>query len=132
MNRLVAFSGMLIGGSPLYVIHGVVSNRFRAACVFADSAMFLLLQEKRTGTLKDQVAAIGPQLEELRRRKEDRARQFLEVKTEIAKICEEIAGNYGEVYISEEKDLTLRRLDEYHGQLATLQKEKVGNWTPLN
>ena len=82
-------------------------------------------QEKRSGTLKEQVAAIGPQLEELRRRKEDRARQFLEVKTEIARICAEIAGNYGEVYVPEEKDLTLRRLDEYHGQLATLQKEKV-------
>ncbi|KAG0560898.1 hypothetical protein KC19_9G023200 [Ceratodon purpureus] len=81
-------------------------------------------REKRTGTLKEQVAAIGPQLEELRRRKEDRARQFLEVRTEIAKICEEIAGNYGDVYVPEEKDLTLRRLDEYHGQLATLQKEK--------
>lgn len=96
------------------------------------SAIFVRLQEKRTGTLKDQVAAIGPQLEDLRRRKEDRARLFLEVKTEIAKICEEIAGNYGEVYIPEEKDLTLRRLDEYHGQLATLKKEKVGNIDPLN
>jgi protein regulator of cytokinesis 1 len=90
-------------------------------------AIILQAQEKRSGTLKEQVAAIGPQLEELRRRKEDRARQFLELKTEIAKICEEIAGNYGEVYVAEEKDLTLRRLDEYHGQLATLQKEKVGS-----
>ncbi|KAG0629549.1 hypothetical protein M758_1G111600 [Ceratodon purpureus] len=84
-------------------------------------------REKRPGTLKDQVAAIGPHLEELRRRKEDRARQFLEVKTEIAEICEEIAGNYGElgeVDVPEEKDLTLRRLDDYHGQLETLQKEK--------
>ena len=51
----------------------------------------------------------------------------MELKTEIAKICEEIAGNYGEVYVAKEKDLTLRRLDEYHGQLPTLQKEKVGS-----
>ncbi|XP_024402200.1 65-kDa microtubule-associated protein 1 isoform X1 [Physcomitrium patens] len=79
--------------------------------------------EKRTGTLKDQISAVRPQLDELRRRKEARAAQFLEVKTEIAKICEEIVGNYGDVCVSEE-DLTLRRLDEYHGQLAALQKEK--------
>lgn len=86
-----------------------------------------MLQEKRSGTLKEQVGAIGPQLDELRRRKEGRAQQFLEVKTEIAKIREEIAGNYGDVHVPEEKDLTLRRLDEYHGQLATFQKEKVLN-----
>lgn len=82
-------------------------------------------QEKRTGTLKDQVAAIGPQLEELRRRKAERARQFVEVKTKIAKICEEIAGTYGEVNVPDEKDLTLERLNDYHGQLEALQKEKV-------
>lgn len=96
-----------------------------------DVATIFEPQEKRTGTLKEQVAAIGPHLDELRRRKEDRARQFLEVKTEIAKICGEIAGNYGEVHVPEEKDLTLRRLDEYHGQLATLQKEKVGSLRSL-
>ncbi|XP_024380460.1 65-kDa microtubule-associated protein 1 isoform X1 [Physcomitrium patens] len=81
-------------------------------------------REKRTGTLKDQVAAIGPQLEELRRRKAERARQFVEVKTKIAKICEEIAGTYGEVNVPDEKDLTLERLNDYHGQLEALQKEK--------
>jgi protein regulator of cytokinesis 1 len=76
--------------------------------------------------LKEQVAAIGPHLEELRQRKEDRAKQFSEVKTQIAKICGEIAGShYGDMYADEDQDLTLRRLEEYHAQLATLQKEKV-------
>lgn len=87
-----------------------------------------LHQEKRTGSLKEQVAAIGPHLEELRQRKEDRAKQFSEVKTQIAKICGEIAGShYGDMYADEDQDLTLRRLEEYHAQLATLQKEKVNN-----
>lgn len=84
------------------------------------------MQERRGGTLKEQVASIGPHLEELRKRKEERAKQFAEVKTQIANICGEIAGsNYGDMYSGEEHDLTIRRLEEYHVQLATLQKEKV-------
>lgn len=84
------------------------------------------MQERRGGTLKEQVASIGPHLEELRKRKEERAKQFAEVKTQIANICGEIAGsNYGDMYSDEEHDLTIRRLEEYHVQLATLQKEKV-------
>ena len=84
------------------------------------------IQEKRSGTLKEQVAAIGPHLEELRQRKEERAKQFVEVKTQIAKICGEIAGSHsGDVYAREDQEMTVRRLEEYHAQLATLQKEKV-------
>lgn len=85
----------------------------------------LSLRERRTGTLKEQVASIGPHLDELRKRKEERARQFREVKTQIANICGEIAGsNYSDMYDDDEQDLTLRRLEEYQAQLATLQKEK--------
>ena len=83
-------------------------------------------QERRFGTLREQVASIGPYLEELRKRKEERSRQFVEVKTQIAIICEEIAGSHsGDMYSDEEQDLTIRRLEEYHAQLATLQKERV-------
>jgi protein regulator of cytokinesis 1 len=84
------------------------------------------IQERRYGTLREQVAAIGPHLEELRKRKEGRTKKFLDVKTQMAMICGEIAGsNYGDSFCYEEQDLTTRKLEEYHAQLATLQKEKV-------
>jgi protein regulator of cytokinesis 1 len=79
--------------------------------------------------LKEQVAAVAPQLEELRQKREDRAKQFVDVKSQIQKIVSEIAGNTvaadAGLFSDSDEDLTLRRLDEYHAQLQTLQKEKV-------
>lgn len=84
------------------------------------------LQDKRAGSLKEQLEAVGPQLEELREKKGERARQFVEVKGQIAKICGEIAGSVaGEFYPKGDQDLSLRRLEEYQAQLQSLQKEKV-------
>lgn len=82
-------------------------------------------RERRSGTLKEQVDAIKPHLDELRRRKDERARQFLQVKSQIVSICTEIAGSdYGHMFSNEEPDLSLRRLEEYQAQLVTFQKEK--------
>lgn len=84
------------------------------------------LQDKRAGSLKEQLEAVGPQLEELRQKKDERARQFVDVKGQIAKICGEIAGSVpGEFYPIGDQDLSLRRLEEYQAQLQSLQKEKV-------
>uniref|UniRef100_A0A0C9RI64 TSA: Wollemia nobilis Ref_Wollemi_Transcript_18801_2421 transcribed RNA sequence n=1 Tax=Wollemia nobilis TaxID=56998 RepID=A0A0C9RI64_9CONI len=85
--------------------------------------------EKISGTLKDQLAIITPQLEELRLRKEERMKQFTEVKTQIQKICGEISGYSQQSVVlnsinGEEEDLSLRKLDEYHAHLQALQKEK--------
>ncbi|KAL3676137.1 hypothetical protein R1sor_026085 [Riccia sorocarpa] len=83
--------------------------------------------EKRSGTLKEQVAAVAPQLEELRVKREERVRQFVDVKTQIQKIIGEISGTpvTDNAFIDAvDADLTLRRLEEYHAQLQTLQKEK--------
>ncbi|KAH9299823.1 hypothetical protein KI387_031505, partial [Taxus chinensis] len=86
--------------------------------------------EKRSGTLKEQLAIITPQLEELRSRREERIRQFMEVKAQIEKLCGEISGysRQSDVVLSltngEEEDLSLRKLDEYHAHLQALQKEK--------
>ncbi|CAM6085418.1 unnamed protein product [Calypogeia fissa] len=84
--------------------------------------------EKRSGTLKEQVAAVAPQLEELRQKREERAKQFVDVKSQIQKIVSEITGNSlaadAGLFSNSDDDLTLRRLDEYHAQLQTLQKEK--------
>ncbi|KAG0572887.1 hypothetical protein KC19_VG132100 [Ceratodon purpureus] len=85
----------------------------------------LSMREKRSGRLRDQVASIGPLLEELRKRKEERMRQISDVKSQIAIICGEISGSdLRDLYSNEEQDLTIMRLEEYHAQLATLLNEK--------
>lgn len=85
--------------------------------------------EKKPTTLKGQLSAITPQLEELRLKKEQRIKQFAEVKSQIQKICSEISGSSSQLSDSElvsdnRDDLSVRRLDEHHAQLQSLQKEK--------
>lgn len=84
------------------------------------------LRDKRRGTLKEQLAIIRPQLEALRHKKEDRAKQVLDVKRQIAHIRGEIAATQAsEFYPSGgDQDLTLRRLEEYNAQLQKLQRER--------
>ncbi|KAH9574264.1 hypothetical protein CY35_01G047700 [Sphagnum magellanicum] len=85
------------------------------------------LCDKCTGTLKEQLATIKPHLEALQRKKEDRAKQFVEVRRQIAHICGEIAATQAttEFFLSGgDQDLTLRRLEECNAQLQTLQRER--------
>ena len=87
--------------------------------------------EKLAGTLKDQLASIQPQLDELRRKQDMRVQQFIDVKAHIDRITREILGspqtdeNGTTSPPSQEEDLSLKRLDEFHAQLHSLQKEKV-------
>ncbi len=74
------------------------------------------------------MATIKPHLEALQRKKEDRAKQFVEVRRQIAHICGEIAATQAttEFFLSGgDQDLTLRRLEECNAQLQTLQRERV-------
>lgn len=85
--------------------------------------------EKGKGTLKDQISAIKPILEELRLRKKQRVKEFSEIQSQIACICAEIAGNgqsknYGDPEVNEH-DLTAKRLAELNLHLKELQSEKV-------
>lgn len=89
----------------------------------------LIQPEKTSGTIKEQLAAIAPALEQLWKQKEERVTEFFDVQSQIQKICGEIAGTLN---LSEqarpavdEADLSLKKLDEYHSQLQQLQKEKV-------
>ncbi|CAM6043679.1 unnamed protein product [Sphagnum compactum] len=84
------------------------------------------LRDKHRGTLKEQLAIIRPQLEALRHKKEDRAKQVLDVKRQIAHIRGEIAATQAsEFYPSGgDQDLSLRKLEEYSAQLQTLQWER--------
>lgn len=85
------------------------------------------IPEKTSGTIKEQLAAIAPALEQLWQQKEERVKEFSDVQSQIQKICGEIAGNLSlgdQEPAVDESDLTLKRLDEHQAQLQELQKEK--------
>ncbi|EEF31178.1 65-kDa microtubule-associated protein 1 [Ricinus communis] len=87
---------------------------------------FVGMPEKTSGTIKEQLAAIAPALEQLWKQKEERVKEFSDVQSQIQKICGEIAGssNVNGTPTVDESDLSLKKLDEYHVQLQELQKEK--------
>lgn len=88
--------------------------------------------EKRSKTLKEKLASISPLVEELKTKKEERLKQFGDIKAQIEKISVEISG-YSHLndhmiinsLTMEETDLSLRKLNEYQSHLRALQKEKV-------
>ena len=72
---------------------------------------------------------LKPLLEELRRKREERMKEFLEVQTQIVRICAEIAGD---THLSSsaspqvgEGDSTVKRLEDLKSQLQELQNDKV-------
>ncbi|KAL5553336.1 hypothetical protein UlMin_040737 [Ulmus minor] len=86
--------------------------------------------EKRLKSLKDKLASVAPIVEDLKSKKDERMKQFADIKAQIDKISGEISGynNLNSVAISsltlDEHDLSLRKLTEFQTQLRTLQKEK--------
>lgn len=88
---------------------------------------FFVQPESASGTIKEQLAAIAPALEQLWKQKEKRVKEFFDVQSEIQKICGEITGslNISENPVVDESQLSVEKLDEYHCQLQELQKEKV-------
>ena len=92
--------------------------------------LFALQPDKASGTIKEQLAAIAPILEQLWEQKEERITEFSDVQSQIQKICGEITGSLDPndekgVHAVDESDLSLKKLDEYQSQLQELQKEKV-------
>ncbi|XP_008776645.2 65-kDa microtubule-associated protein 1-like [Phoenix dactylifera] len=90
---------------------------------------FIDIPDKSSGTIKEQLATIAPALEQLRKQKEERIKEFADVLSQIHKIRGEITGTLkiGEqkgTSAVDEEDLSLKKLDEYHSQLQELQKEK--------
>ncbi|KAK8620526.1 hypothetical protein V6N13_067000 [Hibiscus sabdariffa] len=82
---------------------------------------------KASGTIKDQLSAIAPALEQLWKQKEERVKEFSDVQSQIQKICWEIAGSTGEqtgAPAVDGSDLSLKKLNEYQVKLQELQKEK--------
>ncbi|XP_017438957.1 LOW QUALITY PROTEIN: 65-kDa microtubule-associated protein 3 [Vigna angularis] len=81
--------------------------------------------DKNAGSLKEKLARVHPELEEMRKRKFERRNQFIEVQEQIQSISNEICstGEYITAVV-DETDLSLRKLEELHRELLALQKEK--------
>ncbi|KAJ0246159.1 65-kDa microtubule-associated protein 2 [Hirschfeldia incana] len=83
------------------------------------------IPDKSHGTIKEQLAAIAPALEQLWQQKEERVRDFSDVQSQIQKISGEISGGLSnELPVVDESDLSLKKLDSFNCQLQELQKEK--------
>lgn len=87
------------------------------------------LPDKSSGTIKEQLSAIAPTLQQLCKQKEERLKEFTDVQLQIQKIHGEIAGNLANVEklgmpVVDQNDLSLKKLDEFHVQLQDLQREK--------
>ncbi|KAI8538580.1 hypothetical protein RHMOL_Rhmol09G0115000 [Rhododendron molle] len=85
--------------------------------------------EKKAASLKEQIAYVTPLVEDLKLKKEERVKQFVELKAQIDRITAEVSGyshliNASSSWNLEEQDLSLRKLTEYQTELRTLQKEK--------
>ncbi|CAN4113892.1 unnamed protein product [Withania somnifera] len=89
----------------------------------------LIQPEKKSASLKEQLALVSPLIDDLRVKKDERVKQFADVKTQIDKITSEISG-YSNIINAvsslnlEDHDLSLRNLSEYQSHLRALQKEK--------
>ncbi|CAD6202830.1 unnamed protein product [Miscanthus lutarioriparius] len=87
------------------------------------------VDEKHT-SLKDQLAAVTPLLEDLRVKKQDRIKQISNVQSQIEKIKAQISDhNYqdsdGSIkQLNDDLDLSTRRISDLQMQLRNLQKEK--------
>ncbi|KAL5800949.1 hypothetical protein ACOSQ3_032581 [Xanthoceras sorbifolium] len=81
------------------------------------------------GTLKQQISALKPTLEDLRSKKEQRIKEFSKTQFQIVQICAEIAGNGQSVQSADplvnECDLTVKKLGELKSYLHELQNEKI-------
>lgn len=92
---------------------------------------FLSVQPEKTArTIKEQLTAIAPTLEQLGKKKKERIKELANIQSRIEQIRGEIAGTLEmgqQVALPQinEDDLTVRKLREFQLQLQELEKEKV-------
>ncbi|KAL8147832.1 hypothetical protein AgCh_005232 [Apium graveolens] len=87
---------------------------------------FVEIPDKSSGTVKEQLSAIAPALEQLWKQKDKRIKEFSDVQSQIQKIYGEIAGtseHLGKPEI-DNSNLSLKKLVEFRAQLQELEKEK--------
>ncbi|WVZ65153.1 hypothetical protein U9M48_014563 [Paspalum notatum var. saurae] len=88
-----------------------------------------LKKDKGVVPLKEQLAAVVPVLEILKSKKDERIKQFSDIRSQIEKIRFELSeyndhGDNASSVAAEEHDLSTRKLNTYQAQLRALQKEK--------
>jgi protein regulator of cytokinesis 1 len=86
--------------------------------------------DQGTGSLKEELGLIAPELAEMRRRREERRRQFADVTQRVNRIQEEMNLLGGQPHahaaaVVDGSDLTTTKLDELRAYLYHLQQEKV-------
>ncbi|XP_045796022.1 65-kDa microtubule-associated protein 3-like [Trifolium pratense] len=84
-----------------------------------------LFEPKSRGNLKKEREAVISQLEEIRKLKTERKKQFLEVLHQLQNISSELYGNVGVNSNLDEKNLSFEKLEELKRQLIQFQNEKV-------
>ncbi|KAI9076707.1 hypothetical protein K1719_041347 [Acacia pycnantha] len=94
----------------------------------AERPVHIRQSDQKTVSLKQELERIVPELEEMRKRKSERRDQFKDVHEQILNMSSEIYGS--KEYISakkvlDESDLSLRKLEELHGELQALQKRRL-------
>lgn len=78
--------------------------------------------------MKEELEAIKPKLEEMKRRKGERKNQFAAVVDQIQTISKELCLHFQEnarLTVIDENELSVKRLEEVQNYLLSLQKEKV-------
>lgn len=78
--------------------------------------------------MKEELEAIKPKLEEMKRRRSERKNQFAAVVNQIQSISKELCLHFQEnagMSVIDENDLSVKRLEEMQNYLLALQKEKV-------
>ncbi|CAO2829432.1 unnamed protein product [Amaranthus hypochondriacus] len=83
--------------------------------------------DQTVGSLQEELNAILPQLEEMRKSKIERRSQFLDVIGQIQKVATELYGSVvydSSMAVVDENDLSLRRLEELQNHMESLQQEK--------
>lgn len=76
-------------------------------------------------SLKEQLAAVIPVLDDLKCKKEERIKQYYDIRSQIEKIRSELSEHNVNSLAADEHDLSTRKLNSYQAQLRALQKDKV-------
>jgi Ase1/PRC1/MAP65 family protein len=77
-----------------------------------------------TGSLREELGSIAPELAEMRRRRDERRREILDVAERVNRVRQEIGGQPHDRVAVDGSDLTLARLEELRAQLHRLQTER--------
>ncbi|KAF7065794.1 hypothetical protein CFC21_071866 [Triticum aestivum] len=88
-----------------------------------------LKKDKGYVSLKEQLAAVVPVLDDLKCKKEERIKQYYDIRSQIEKIHSELSehndkADHVNSPAADEHDLSTRMLNSYQAQLSALQKDK--------